>query len=280
MTVLMLGSILILYVPPTAEAQAIPEITVVPTDPTITLDVSPRGTGLGFTTLTVINAGASSVRVRVQTNVPGYQVSPAVAVVNVPGSSEIPLPVAVATMLRGGYKVVASTVHAEVTHVSGAPINGVSEADTSFLVQSEPYGKVILRSEKPFQKVGPGKEYPFKIQVVNNGNSLDTFSIEVTNKDKLQDKGFSISLSSTTTKDTEPQAYDNVIILMQTPREWGWKNDYYNLEIKATSDVEGSGVYSVTVWVYGFGVYGFEPLYSIFALALIGAFMAKKREQK
>lgn len=281
MTVLMLGSILMLYVPPEVDAQLVPEIDVVAGD-SIVLDVSPRGTGLGQTTVTVSNSAVdASVRVRLTIDVPGYQVSPQFATLTIGPSSSKTIPVAVAAILRTPYKQAGANVFAEVTHVNGMPANGVSEAQAGFFVLSEPYGKVILQSDRPFQKVSPGKEYPFKIKVVNNGNAVDTFSIEVTNKDKLQDKGFSLSLSSTTTKNTDPQAYDIITIQIQTPREFGWKNDYHNLDIKAISEIEGQKTeYSLTIWVYGFGVYGFEPLYSIFALALIGAFMAKKREEK
>jgi hypothetical protein len=187
--------------------------------------------------------------------------------------------VAVAAILRTPYKQASATVFAEVTHVNGAPASGVSEAQAGFFVLSKPYGKVILQSDKPFQKVSPGKEYPFKIKVVNNGNAVDTFSIEITNKERLQKDGFSISLSSTTTANTDPQGFDTITVQVQTPREFGWKNDYFNLEIRAVSDVDKTedAKYSITTWVYGFGIAGFEPIYSIFALAMIGAFFAKKK---
>ena len=279
MTILLLSNILMLYVPPEAEAQIVPEISVV-AGGSVTLDVSPRGTGLGQTTVTVTNSAAtSSVRVRITIDAPGYSVSPQFSTITVGPAATVTLPVAVAALLRTPYKQAAASVFAEVTHVNGAPANGVSEAQAGFFVLSEPYGKVILQSDKPFQKVSPGKEYPFKIKVVNNGNGVDQFSIEITNKDKLQDSGFSISLSSTTTKNTDPQSFDTITVQVQTPREFGWRNDYHNLDIRATSEVEGQkSEYSLTIWVYGFGVAGFEPLYSVFALAMIAAFLAKKRE--
>jgi len=280
MTILMLTSILMLYVPTEAEAQIMPEIDVT-TGESITLDVSPRGTGLGQTTVTVSNSAVdATVRVRVTIDVPGYEVSPQYATISVGPSSDKTINVAVAALIRTPYKKSAANVFAEVTHVNGFPAGGVSEAQGGFFVLSEPYGKVILQSERPFQKVKPGKEYPFQIKVVNNGNAVDTFAIEILNKEDLHKKGFSISLSSTTTANTDPQAYDVITVQMQTPREWGWKNDYYNLDMKATSEVEGQkSEYSLTIWVYGFGIAGFEPLYSVFALAMIAAFLAKRKEE-
>jgi hypothetical protein len=282
MTILMLSSILMLYIPLEAEGQAIPEIDAVVNPAQVTLDVSPRGTGIGQTSVTISNSAIdASVRVQVRVEAAGYQVSPAFATITVNPQSSKTIPIAVAAILRTSYRVVGATVFAEVTAVNGVPTSGVSEAQAGFIVQSEPYGKVILQSDKPFQKVSPGKEYPFKIKVVNNGNAQDTFVLDVLNKQKLQDKGFSISLSSTTTKNVDPQGYDLITIQMQTPREFGWKNDYFNLDIKATSDVDTAqkSEYSLTIWVYGFGVAGFEPLYSIFALAMIASFMAKKKQK-
>ena len=282
MITLLLSSILMLYVPPEAEAQIVPEIDAVVTGGSVTLDVSPRGTGLGETSVTISNSALdATVRVQVTIDVAGFQVSPQFATVTVGPGLDKMIPVAVAATLRAPYRQVGATVFAEVTHVNGVPASGISNAQAGFFVQSKPYGKVILESDKPFQKVSPGKEYPFKIKVLNNGNAVDTFNLEILNKDKLQDKGFSISLSSTTTQDTDPQSFALITVQIQTPREFGWKNDYHNLDMRATSDVENQKTeYSLTIWVYGFGIAGFEPLYSIFAIALIASFMAKKRNEK
>lgn len=282
MITLLLSSILMLYVPPEAEAQLVPDIDVNMADAYITLDVSPRGTGISSTSVSVYNSAYdATVKVEVRIEVPGFTVSPMYATVSVPPNSDKVIPIAVAAILRTSYKQVPGNVFAVVTQVNGVPVEGISSAQTGFIVQSEPYGKVILQSDRPFQKVSPGKEYPFKIKIVNNGNAADTFAIEITNKDKLQDNGFSISMSTTTTPDTEPQAYSLITVQIQTPREFGWKNDYYNLDVRATSELENQkSDYSLTIWVYGFGVAGFEPLYSIFAIALIGAFMAKKKNEK
>ena len=44
--------------------------------------------------------------------------------------------------------------------------------------------------------------------------------------------------------------------------------------------VEGrSSDYSVIIWVNGFGVAGFEPLYSIIALGVVGALIMRKRQE-
>ena len=282
MITLLLSSILMLYVPPEAEAQLVPDISANMNDASVTLDVSPRGTGLGSTSVTIFNSALdATVKVEVRIELPGFTVSPQFATVSIPPNSDKTIGIAVAAILRTSYKQVNANVFAEVTQVNGIPADGISTAQTGFIVLSEPYGKVILQSDRPFQKVSPGKEYPFKIKVLNNGNAVDTFAIEITNKDKLQDNGFSISLSTTTTQDTEPQAYSQITVQIQTPREFGWKNDYYNLDVRATSELENQkSDYSLTIWVYGFGVAGFEPLYSIVAIALIGAFMAKKKNEK
>jgi len=273
--VMVLGTC-VFVMPPDVEGQILPEIDVV-TGPPVVLDVSPSGTGLGQNTVIISNSAYdASVRVKVTITAPGYYVSPEQVTITIPPNSEKTIYVAVAAMQRTPYKQGNAQVHAEVTHANGCPFSGV-DADGGFMILSKPYGKVILQSEKPFQKVGPGKDYPFQVKVLNNGNSMDTFVIEVLNKEKLNERGFSISLSSTTTKNIERSSYDVVTVLIQTPREFGWKNEYTMLEIKATSEVEKqTSEYSIVVWVYGFGVSGFEPIYSILAIVCVAAFVVKR----
>ena len=196
-----------------------------------------------------------------------------------PGDSAT-INVAVAALVRTPYKVGQGLVHGEVTRVDGIAIKTGYTADTGFIVTSKPYGKVILQSEKPFQKVSPGKEYPFQIKVQNNGNALDSYSLEIINKKELQDDGFSIVLSTTETKNVDMGGHDTIIIQVQTPRDT-WKNDYFTIDIKATSDVTPAETtqYSITVWVWGFYIPGFEIAFSIISLAVVGTFLAQRKQK-
>ena len=277
---LVLGGTVMVFGAAEVEAQVAPDIDVIAGE-TVLLDVSPRGTGLGETTVTVVNhALDGTARVRVTIDAPGYQISPQSITVSIPPSSERIITVVVASPLRTPYRTMVAQVHAVQTHFNGCPIPYSCEASTAFFIMTEPYGNVILQSDQPFQRLGPGKEYPFKLKVMNSGNAVDTFTVDVTNKDELRDKGFTISLSSTSTRDTEPHAYDSIMIQVRTPREFGWKNEYFNLEMKATSEVEGrSSDYSIIIWVYGFGVTGFEPIYSIIALGVVGALIMRKQRE-
>ena len=278
--VLLIGSAVMVLVPTETEGQVFPEIDISVTR-SASLDVSPSGTGVGMIYVKVKNnAYDCSVRVQVTVDAAGYQVSPRMFSVNLAPNSERTIPVAIVAMLRTSYRTTSANVFAEVTHVDSVPAEGVSETNGGFLVQTQPYGKVILESDKPFQKVKPGSEYPFEVKVVNSGNAVDTFGIEILNKEELVDDGFSISLSATTTRDTDPQSYDMVTVQLQTPRDFGWKNTYYTLDIEATSEVSAkTDAYSITIWVYGFGVSGFEPLYSIVALAIVGSLLVRKRSR-
>jgi uncharacterized membrane protein len=280
MSFLMLSSLLVLYVPPEAEAQSpTPDFTLEVAPGSITLDVSPRGTGVGTTVVTVKSQSAHTITVEVNINVPGYQVSPTRSTITVGSLQSTTINVAVAALLRTPYRQSQGEVHGTVTHVDGAPVSAGYEQNTGFFVTSKLYGKVILSSAKPFRKVSPGKEYPFKVDVVNNGNGVDQYILEIVNKDKLQDKGFSITLSSTKTQDVPQGGKDIITIQVQTPRKT-WRNEYYTIDVKATSDVDPSETteYSLTVWVWGFYVPGFELTFTLISLAIVGAFMAKKKQ--
>lgn len=277
---LMLTLFPVFILPDEASAQGLPEISIVP-GPSVVLDVSPSGTGIGQTSVTVYNSAYdASVTVRMTIIASGYMISPQTSTFTIPPNSERMIPVTVATQLRTTYRQATADIHAEVTHANNVPYSG-ADADAGFLILSQPYAKVILQSDKPFQKVSPGNEYPFKLKVFNNGNAVDMFSIEVLNKDKLHDHGFSISLSSSTTKNTDPSGFDTITIQVQSPRDIGWKNEYYTLDVRALSEIESqSSEYTITIWVYGFGVSGFEPVLSVIALAVVATIIAKGRKHQ
>lgn len=281
LTILMLSSTLLTIVPPQVEGQSVtPDFTLEVSPGSITLDVSPRGTGVGVTTVTVTSQSTHTITVQVTINLPGYTVSPPVSTITLgPGASST-INVAVAALLRTPYKQSQGAIHGEVIRVDGVAVSAGYSADTGFIVTSLSYGKVILESDKPFQKVQPGKEYPFKIKVKNNGNAIDTYAMSITNKDKLQDKGFSITLSATRTTDVPMGDFVTITINIQTPRKF-WRNEYYNIDIMGTSDVDPDEKteYSITVWVFGVYVPGFEIAFSIISLAIMSAFMAQRRKR-
>ena len=182
---LVLFSALAIIVPPAVEAQATPDFRIEVNPGDIKLDVSPRGTGVGTTQVTVTSASAHTITVEVTITLAGYIVSPLISTVTIAPGDSATINVAVAALVRTPYKVGQGLVHGEVTRIDGLAVNTGYTADTGFIVTSKPYGKVILQSEKPFQKVSPGKEYPFQIKVQNNGNALDSYSLEIINKKEL-----------------------------------------------------------------------------------------------
>ncbi|MCK4613548.1 MAG: hypothetical protein KAU14_01995 [Thermoplasmata archaeon] len=280
LSILMLSSALMLFVPQEAEAPGpTPDFTLEVTgNNPVEVDVSPRGTGIGTTEVTVTSQSAHTITVDVTIDLAGYIVSPVRSTITLGPDASAIISVSVAALLRSPYRVGTGNVHGEVIRVDGVPVSGYT-ADTGFSATSKSYGKVILGSDKPFEKVKPGKEYPFKIKVENNGNAVDNYDLEITNKDKLEDKGFSITLSRTTTKDIGQGEYELITIRVQTPRKF-WRNEYYTIDIKAISDVDPTekSEYSITVWVWGAYVPGFEIAFSIIALALVGTFMARRRQ--
>lgn len=279
MTALVLSSALVIFVPQETEAQATPDFNLSVSPGAIILDVSPSGTGFGTTTVTVTSNSAHTITVHVSISVPGYIVSPMESDVTLSPGTSSNIGVVVSAVLRSPYQIKSGNIHGEVTQVDGAPISGGYTKDTGLMVQSRPYARVVLSSDKPFQKVQPGKQYQFKIKIFNDGNAADEFNFEVTNKDKLSDKGFSITLSSSQTQQIDSKTYQWITINIQTPRDH-WSNKYYTIDMRATSRVDPSqhSDYSITTWVWGFYVPGFDATFSIIALGMIGAFMVRRRQ--
>lgn len=281
MTVLVLATALVIFVPQETEAQATPDFTLTVNPASIILDVSPSGTGMGTTTVTVTSNSAHTITVHVSVTISGYTVSPQESDVTISAGQSVNIGIVVGAQLRSPYMIRNGQVHGEVTRVDGAPVNAGYTADTGILVQSRPYARVVLSSDQPFQKVQPGKQYQFKIKIYNDGNAADEFNFEVTNKDKLSDKGFSITLSSSQTQQIDAKTYQWITINIQTPRDH-WSNKYYTIDMRATSRVDPSqhSDYSITTWVWGFYVPGFDPTFSIIALGMVGALMVKRRQKK
>ncbi len=278
---LMLASAPVLIVPPEAEAQGPTPVFILEVHPNVVfVDLSPGGSGVGQTNVTVTNEARGSFRVEVHIEVPGYQVTPEISTVIVDSGESTTINVAVAAMYHFPDQVDA-TVHGEVIRVDEVVIGpGFYYMNTGFLVTSQPFGEVDIWSNEGYKKMRPGKEYTFELNVKNHGNAPDTFSIDITNIDELRDEGFSINLSSTEIKNLDPQSSDTITLHVETPRDL-WKDDHYSIDIRATSNItpEESSEYSIIVWVKGAYTPGLGIAFTIMFIAVVGAILVNRRRK-
>jgi hypothetical protein len=171
----------------------------------------------------------------------------------------------------------------QITEWEGQPYSGPSKGG-QFQVTVKQFARVRLSSAKPFEKVRPGKEHQYKVTLKNEGNGKDDFRIEISNKKDLEDDGFSVTLEVTQIQ-LKSQEEKVISINVQTPRDY-WADDYYNIDIRATSMLEAAGQkeqyidYSITTWVRGVYYPGFEPLFSVVILAFVAIMFASRRDEK
>ena len=190
---LVLGSSLFIF-SPQAEAQTTPvAFSMTFEDAAVRLDVRPGASGVGCTALTVSNEGAANIDVDVQISGGGVTISPSAISVTLAAGASITVPVCAIANVRAAYKNVdvAATGQGSETTTHLNPQTKYA----GFTAQIEQYARLSIRADQPFQRVGPGKEFPLSFTVINYGNHIDTILVEVVNQEALEDAGFIVALS-------------------------------------------------------------------------------------
>ena len=276
---LILGTTMIMFSPP-ANAQAAVAYTIAFTDGQVNLDVRPGASGVGCTEMIVGNEGQATIDVDVALSGGGVTISPgAVSVTLAPGGS-ITVPICALALTQSTYKNVQVTAIAQgrETNTQLNPVNKSS----GFAVIIDQYARLSVQATQPFQRVGPGKEFVLTFTAVNNGNYQDTISVEILNQKELEDAGFVVALAAqqylVDSKGEQP-----VQVSISTPRGTvvGWSNEYHTVIMQVATTLEGESearAVTATLWVRGVFVPGFDPMFTIFALAIVASALSRSRK--
>ena len=276
---LILGTTMIMFSPP-ANAQAAVAYTIAFTDGQVNLDVRPGASGVGCTEMIVGNEGQATIDVDVALSGGGVTISPgAVSVTLAPGGS-ITVPICALALTQSTYKNVQVTALAQgrETNTQLNPVNKSS----GFAVIIDQYARLSVQATQPFQRVGPGKEFVLTFTAVNNGNYQDTISVEILNQKELEDAGFVVALAAqqylVDSKGEQP-----VQVSISTPRGTvvGWSNEYHTVIMQVATTLEGESearAVTATLWVRGVFVAGFDPMFTIFALAIVASALSRSRK--
>ena len=118
-----------------------------------------------------------------------------------------------------------------------------------------------------------------KINVMNEGNIEDEVRLVITNRDQLFKDGFSIALDSSGSQIIGPGDTLQMTVHFTSPKKL-WQNEYYSFDIKAESsyDTNLRFDYSVSVWVYGAYISGFEPIPVMISFLVMAAFIGSKKK--
>jgi len=275
---LMLGTALVMFSPP-AEAQAAVAYSVAFTNGQVTLDVRPGASGVGCTEMVISNEGQATIDVDVALSGGGVTISPgAVSVTLGPGGS-ITVPICALALTRSSYKTVQVTALASGRETN-TQLQQVNK-NAGFAVIVQQYARLSVQATQPFQKIGPGKEFVLTFIAVNNGNYVDTVAVEVLNQKDLEDAGFTVALAAVQYS-VDAAGEQPVQLTVATPRGTviGWSNEYHTIIMQVSTTLQGESEarsVTATLWVRGVFLPGFDPMFTIFALALVASALSRSR---
>ena len=275
---LMLGTTLLMFTP-TADAQAVVAYSVSFTDGTVYLDVRPGASGVGCTEMLINNEGQGSIDVDVQISGGGVTISPGAFSVTLGSGGSITVPICALALTQSSYKNVQVIALASGRETN-SQLNQVNK-NAGFAVIIEQYSRLSVQAAQPFQRVGPGKEFFLTFTAVNNGNYQDTIAVDVLNRKELEEAGFVVALAAQQylidSKGEQP-----VQVSISTPRGTviGWSNEYYTVIMQVATTLQGeteSRSVTAVLWIRGVFLPGFDPLFTIFALAIVASALSRSR---
>ena len=262
-----------------ADAQAVVAYSVSFTDGTVYLDVRPGASGVGCTEMIISNEGQGSIDVDVSITGGGVTISPGAVSVTLGSGGSITIPVCALALTQSSYKNVQVTAIAQGRETN-SQLNQVNK-NAGFAVIIEQYSRLSVQAAQPFQRVGPGKEFFLTFTAVNNGNYQDTIAVDVLNRKELEEAGFVVALAAQQylidSKGEQP-----VQVSISTPRGTviGWSNEYYTVIMQVATTLQGeteSRSVTAVLWIRGVFLPGFDPLFTIFALAIVASALSRSR---
>jgi len=125
----------------------------------------------------------------------------------------------------------------------------------------------------------PKTDKNFEFKVYNLGNQIDFMKIGITDdsRETLEGDGFTVNLPAVKSQIENNPAGSKVRVLIRTPKDWGWTDQYYTLNFYAESEFSckngGCERESQMITIYVRGVYlpGFEMIPTVSMLALAAA---------
>ncbi len=275
---LMLGTTLLMFTP-AAEAQAVVAYSISFTDGQVNLDVRPGASGVGCTEMLVSNEGQAAIDVDVSISGGGVTISPGAVSVTLGSGGSITVPVCALALTQSSYKNVQVTALASGRE-SNTQLNSVNK-NAGFAVIIEQYARLSVQAAQPFQRIGPGKEFFLTFIAVNNGNYQDTIAVEVLNLKDLEESGFVVALAAQQYL-IDAQGEQPVQVSISTPRGTviGWSNEYHTIIMQVATTLQGeteARSVTATLWVRGVFLPGFDPLFTIFALAIVASALSRSR---
>jgi hypothetical protein len=154
----------------------------------------------------------------------------------------------------------------------------VGSSQSDFLV--EQFQMMTVFSELPVQEVGPGSQVVFSLRLENTGNFKDEYRIDISNREKLEEKGFIIpQLPKTWVELGTPKIFT---LPIQLPHDWTIWTDHPEtvwITVSSTSsDDLVKEMYPLIIRVRGLYISGFESAFALMGIAFIAVVLKKKHK--
>jgi hypothetical protein len=287
-----MASILVIVTPAAAQA-SVPAVDLQCLSPNpsgaVDVPVYPGATLTGFANCKVTNTNQYAERIQIQVSADGLVVAaPGTISLGADSTSEFQATVrADQRMTMSGRNLI---VTATVVEANGAPPPNIAESQVTMIINILQFSRLQVEATEPFIQLAPKVDHTFEFKVYNQGNWADKFKVGVTedSRDKLEDNGFTISIPLVSVEIDSMAAPTKVRILVRTPKNQGWTDDYHTLSFEAISDFscryEVSGCNSeeqmVTIYVRGVYLPGFELIPSIAMLGMAAAVIARRNQNE
>lgn len=285
---LYLTSILLVATPAAAQV-SVPAVdlscSTVYASGSIEIDVYPGAALSGYAVCRVANPTTYIERIQIQVVADGLSVAGA-GTVTVGGNSETDVQVTIRANPRMQMGSQQLKVTATVIEANGATPPNNAESQYTMIIAIMQFSRLQVEATESFLQLGPRTDHNFEFKVFNQGNWADKFKVGITDnsRDKLEENGFTISIPMVSVEIEVGNVPQKVRIMVRTPKNQGWTDEYHTLEFTAESEFscrhEKSGCNSqtqmVTIYVRGIYLPGFEIIPSLSMLGLAAAVLARR----
>jgi hypothetical protein len=162
-------------------------------DANVDVDVRPGASGVGCTELLVSNEGTANIDVDIGISGGGLTISPSVLSTTLAAGANFTEPICALASVSTNHTQVQITAIAQgrESNSQQEPVN----KSGGFTVTVLQYVQPLILADQPYQKVCRNSILDVSFTVINYGNHVDTFLVDVVNQEDLKNAGFTVALS-------------------------------------------------------------------------------------
>ncbi len=279
--IILFGSVLI--IPHRASAQYIPSVTLTfPASQQAEVYPGANGTAVFSGKLTISCNYATSTVISVKSQsagTEGWSVAISPCGVSCEPGTNVERDVTVTVWVPPETKQMSGNIELLAETKTTTPgVATSNEGGATIQVQVKPYYMLSVGCAVPYKEVGPGTEVSFDIDILNLGNAVGMFKVEIQDKADLIDEDWIVPETISSLR-IESKAQHTLTLKFNTPREWTlWKDTPQEIRIKIISEESQKYVdFSVFVRQKGTYIPGFEPALLVLAICLVAVVLRNKK---